>query len=303
MNPARDGLSIGRLAESTGIAVDTIRKWEQRYGYPLARRLPSGHRRYDEEDVRRLRRIAEAISRGIPVRKAVSAPEHQLEELLASAQTSERPAEINPDWLAFIRGYKTREFARALEQSFEQLGVERFLEERMGPWLTEVGAMWARGEIDVRHEHFASEVSVDVLRSLLARHQVHPAGPRIVFTTLPGEKHAIGLWMSALAAAASGADVRILGPDLPLDEIAGAVRELNARAVAISVSLSTGGVATDRQLAELRDAIDDGVHLAVGGDGARGTRRGPRGVHYFDSYPRYCEWVRELSQFPRRGDA
>ena len=33
--------------------------------------------------------------------------------------------EINADWVEYVKAYKTREFAHALEQSVEQLGVER----------------------------------------------------------------------------------------------------------------------------------------------------------------------------------
>ena len=52
--PAADrtaSLSIGDVAERTGVAVPTLRMWEQRHGFPQAERLPSGHRRYRAEDV------------------------------------------------------------------------------------------------------------------------------------------------------------------------------------------------------------------------------------------------------------
>ncbi len=292
--------SIGRLANYTGIAVDTLRKWEQRYGYPQAERLPSGHRRYGHEEVRRLRRIAEAIQRGVPVRTAVSAREAELEQLLSERTGSPALAEQTSSWLKHVQNYSKFEFGQALEQTVEQLGVERFLEEALAPWLTELGALWAQGELDVRHEHFATEVIVDLLRSLLARHGSRSSGPRVVFATLPGEHHVLGLWMGALSAAHAGADARLLGANLPLDEIAHAAIENGARGVAISISLASGGVAADRMLAELRDKLGPGVNLMVGGDGARGARRGPRGVSYFESFGRLTAWVNELA---RRNDA
>jgi len=52
------GLTIGQLAERTGAAAGTLRMWESRYGFPRARRLASGHRRYSEEDVERVRDVA-----------------------------------------------------------------------------------------------------------------------------------------------------------------------------------------------------------------------------------------------------
>ncbi|MCB8957007.1 MAG: MerR family DNA-binding transcriptional regulator [Nocardioides sp.] len=44
-------LTIGDLAERTGVAPATLRMWEQRHGFPVPERLPSGHRRYRETDV------------------------------------------------------------------------------------------------------------------------------------------------------------------------------------------------------------------------------------------------------------
>ncbi len=44
-------LTIGDLAERTGVAQATLRMWESRHGFPRPRRRDSGHRRYDEHDV------------------------------------------------------------------------------------------------------------------------------------------------------------------------------------------------------------------------------------------------------------
>ena len=47
----RSALTIGELAEATGVSTGTLRIWESRHGFPSARRLPSGHRRYAAEQV------------------------------------------------------------------------------------------------------------------------------------------------------------------------------------------------------------------------------------------------------------
>ncbi len=44
-------LTIGALAERTGMQPATLRMWEQRHGFPRAQRLPSGHRRYPVAEV------------------------------------------------------------------------------------------------------------------------------------------------------------------------------------------------------------------------------------------------------------
>jgi hypothetical protein len=62
--PVRDLLSIGEVAEATGLTPDVLRIWERRYGVPRPLRLPSGHRRYPTSELVRLRTLAEACAAG-----------------------------------------------------------------------------------------------------------------------------------------------------------------------------------------------------------------------------------------------
>jgi DICT domain-containing protein len=50
-NGRPDLLTIGDLADRTGVPPATLRSWEARHGFPVPVRQPSGHRRYDEGDV------------------------------------------------------------------------------------------------------------------------------------------------------------------------------------------------------------------------------------------------------------
>jgi DNA-binding transcriptional MerR regulator len=85
----RGSLRIAEVADRTGLGTDLLRKWELRHGFPLPRRLSSGHRRYSVSDVERLlevRRLRESglvlsaairrseASHDAPSRQAVAAP-------------------------------------------------------------------------------------------------------------------------------------------------------------------------------------------------------------------------------------
>lgn len=50
-------LSIGDLADATGLSVGTLRMWETRHGFPRPERLGSGHRRYSESEAERVREV------------------------------------------------------------------------------------------------------------------------------------------------------------------------------------------------------------------------------------------------------
>jgi DNA-binding transcriptional MerR regulator len=57
-------MSIGEVARGTGVTVPTLRAWERRYGLLVPVRTAGGHRRYREEDVRRVLAVLELVRQG-----------------------------------------------------------------------------------------------------------------------------------------------------------------------------------------------------------------------------------------------
>jgi MerR family transcriptional regulator, light-induced transcriptional regulator len=66
-----EDLTIGQLAERTGMQPATLRMWEQRHGFPRAERLPSGHRRYPDDEVERVVEVARARDSGLSLPAAI----------------------------------------------------------------------------------------------------------------------------------------------------------------------------------------------------------------------------------------
>jgi len=65
-------VSIGELAELTGVAVATLRAWETRYGFPSPRRASSGHRRYSRHEVDRVAHVVRARATGLSLEAAIA---------------------------------------------------------------------------------------------------------------------------------------------------------------------------------------------------------------------------------------
>ena len=78
-------MRVGEVAERAGVNVETLRYYERRGLLPEPERLPSGHRRYDEETVRFLRAIKEAQSVGFTLA--------EIAEYLRAARRSGSPSE------------------------------------------------------------------------------------------------------------------------------------------------------------------------------------------------------------------
>ena len=64
-------LTIGELAERTGVSPAVLRTWEARHGFPDPRRSPGGHRWYRESDVELVRRVAQRQRAGVRLEAAI----------------------------------------------------------------------------------------------------------------------------------------------------------------------------------------------------------------------------------------
>ena len=65
-------LAIGELVGRTGVSEGTLRMWERRHGFPQPERLPSGHRRYREDDVELIRRVVRERDSGLSLAAAIA---------------------------------------------------------------------------------------------------------------------------------------------------------------------------------------------------------------------------------------
>lgn len=70
-NGAVDGFSIGVLASRTGVTPGVLRTWDTRFGFPAGSRSATGHRRFTDADVERVREVLEVRSSGLPLQVAI----------------------------------------------------------------------------------------------------------------------------------------------------------------------------------------------------------------------------------------
>lgn len=271
-------VSIGGLSRATGVPIETLRTWEQRYGFPKSVRKPSGHRQFAVANVERIRRIAGALERGLRAGEVVPATDAVLEALLATVPVKPvtRGRALPFDARAFIdvvRRFDADRLMRSLHSDLAQQDPLAYVETRIVPCLEVIGEAWEKGEIDIAHEHFASERISDVLRGARLRFEETATGPLVVLATMPGESHGLGLQMAALVLSARGLRVLSLGTEVPLVEIAALAARTEAAAVGVSVSASSAAKAS-AGIATLRSELSRKIELVAGGAGAPDSFRG-----------------------------
>ena len=94
MSDSPSGLTIREMAARTGVAQATLRMWEQRYGFPVPERLPSGHRRYPEGQVDLVQQVARDRAGGLTMRAAIERAQRTaapVEESIFAALRRRRP--------------------------------------------------------------------------------------------------------------------------------------------------------------------------------------------------------------------
>jgi DICT domain-containing protein len=69
-------LSMREMSARSGVSEGTLRIWETRHGFPVPDRLPSGHRRYSELDLKRVHAVVEARARGLSLATAIEGASH-----------------------------------------------------------------------------------------------------------------------------------------------------------------------------------------------------------------------------------
>jgi methanogenic corrinoid protein MtbC1 len=169
--------------------------------------------------------------------------------------------------LRWVRAFDAERLKRWFQTDWARLGPLQFLEYRAAAFLHAVGDAWAKKELQVRHEHFASAVLGDFLRSVRAPLDDRATGPIVALATLPGELHGLGLQMAAVVFAAAGWRVLVLGVDTPIEQIAALTREMSIGAVALSSVQPPDGKSVAGTRA-LRRQLPREIPLILGGSGA-----------------------------------
>jgi DNA-binding transcriptional MerR regulator/methylmalonyl-CoA mutase cobalamin-binding subunit len=266
--------SIKAVSQATGLTVETLRAWERRYRVVVPRRDDLGRRVYCPDDVLRLRRLREATERGHPIGRLVQLDDPALVGLLhepsprpAAAAT---PSAFVERILAAAEDYSTARCEQALTLAISLLSPAQLIDDVLEPLLREVGERWHSGRFSIAQERMVSGSVRKHIGLVLDSYDRSARGPSIVFATLPGERHELGLLMSAMICASHGCKVHYLGADLPPQEIARYAREAGAAMVAISAVLLEGMTVLPGQLALIRAELGPDVPVWVGGQGALG---------------------------------
>lgn len=287
--------TIADVERDTGLSKDTLRVWERRYGFPLPLRDAQGERRYDGDQLLRLRHIRRLLDAGHRPGRVVPLPLAQLLALDTPARpqrmqgaekkSAEAPVPASaagPDlshWMDLLRTQRSQPLHQALQQWLLVHGLASLVRDVVAPLNRRVGQAWLDGELAVFEEHLYTELVQRLLRTGLS--QVAAASalrpPRVLLTTVPGEVHTLGLLMAECMLVLEGCETTSLGAQTPLRDIAEAARAGGADVVALGFSALLKPRDARHALEQLLPQLPPAVQLWTGGQ-CPALQTGPRGA-------------------------
>jgi MerR family transcriptional regulator, light-induced transcriptional regulator len=251
--------STAQVAEALGVSVTTIKRWVDDGVLP-ARKTVGGHRKVRMADVVRLVREARLpqadISRLVPRPRDVdlSNPDLVAGQLRAALQDAD--AELVAALLhgAYRHGYP----------------MEVLADRVIGPAVEDIGRAWEVGQLDVMHEHRATQVVVSAMYELQGALRSRAGGDRPVAVggAPAGDPTLIPTLLAKLVLADAGWDAVNLGPHTPAGAFISAMHELRPRLVWVCVTHlddADGFLGEYREV--YRGAEERGIAVAVGGRG------------------------------------
>ena len=222
-------LRIGELSRRTGVKPDLLRAWERRYALLEPERSAGGFRLYPPSAVDRITAMQEQLARGLSAAEAA-----RLALLEGAAPT--RSASIGvlvAELTDALDDYDEPRAQGVFDRMLSALSVDAVLRDAVLPLLHELGLRWERGEVSVAQEHFASNVIRGRLLGL-ARGWGAGSGPVAILACPPGEEHDLGLLALGIVLHDRGWRIAYLGPDTPMETLAGAAAGLDAKVIVLA---------------------------------------------------------------------
>ncbi len=243
--------NIKAVEQKTGVQAVTIRAWERRYGLLTPKRADNGYRLYSEQDIATLFWAKSKSESGVSISSVV----HEFHRMQKegnwpeAAITNAGPVASQPE-VKLSAEIVSRQFLQALLRHDEKMastlfedmlgsfGLVELFEQVLTPVLVEIGEGWARGEVKVATEHFASHLILNRLQAIFQSLPLRSSAPRVMIGCAPDELHVIGPLMLAVLLRETGYRVEFLGPDLPLDDLAAYVTEEPPKLLILSATLA-----------------------------------------------------------------
>lgn len=211
--------TIRDIENLTGIKAHTLRVWEQRYGFFHAQRKESMHRFYDNEDLKKLLRVAFLYHTGWKIsRIAGLGQEAVMEEVRKAASPgSSQHASYVIQLIEAALDFDEYTFSSLLDTITERIGFEDCITQVCYPYLQKIGLLWSTNNIIPAQEHFTSYIVQNrIIRETETITRKEKQDPELVLFCPRGEHHELPLLFINYLLRKNHRGTIFLGPNVEL---------------------------------------------------------------------------------------
>lgn len=238
------------VLKETGLAADTLRAWERRYGLPSPNRTPGGHRLYSQRDIETIKWLMKRQEEGLSISRAVDLWNEQiasgtdpLADAFQAASPSALPVQYrSPDttldslraqWIESCLNFSESSAEQTLNQAFAMFPVEAVCLEVLQRGMSEIGERWYENQASVQQEHFASALAMRRLDALLSAAPAPTRNQTVLVGCPPDEWHTFTPLLLALLLRRRGLNVIYLGASVPAARFSSTVKDIGANLVVL----------------------------------------------------------------------
>jgi DNA-binding transcriptional MerR regulator len=264
------------VLKETGLAADTLRAWERRYGLPVPQRTEGGHRLYSQYDIATIKWLMARQAEGLSISRAVDLWNEQrasgvdplvdsvasvpLTLTIASPDTSLDNARAK--WIEACQDFNETLAEQTLNQAFALFPVEDVCVEVLQKGLSEIGTLWYENKASVQQEHFASHLAMRRLDALLIASPA-PAHKQKILVGCPADEwHTFTSLLLALLLRRRGYSVIYLGANVPIARFEETVHAVNADLVILVAQTLISAASLQRTALALANKK---INVAYGG--------------------------------------
>jgi methanogenic corrinoid protein MtbC1 len=272
--------NLKAVLQETGLAADTLRAWERRYGLPVPNRTSGGHRLYSERDIYIIKWLIARQAEGLSISRAVdlwnektasgSDPlaDSPLPTLTsASAASAQFAPETNLDalrahWIKACIDFNESMAEQTLNQAFSMFPVEAVCMEVLQKGMSEIGGLWYENRASVQQEHFASALAMRRIDTLISASPAPTRQQTVIVGCAPNEWHAFTPLLISLFLRRRGLNVIYLGANVPANLFQEMAAKVHAD-LTVLVAQQLVTAATLLQTSQILDIKD--TRVAFGG--------------------------------------
>ncbi|GAA1523536.1 MerR family transcriptional regulator [Kribbella lupini] len=244
--------SVGRVATMLGVPAVTIRSWEARYGIGPSQRTPGQHRRYNEAEVERLRRMHRLIAEGIAPQDAAR---------LSLERVAARPGGVLDETgslLEATEAFRVATLAELLDEALDRLGASRWWEEVVAPAFRCLDERFGDQGDCTDIELLLAQGTAEAIERYVDRRRLRLDGPDpVLLVCCPGERHTLPMAVLRAVLLERSQPVVPLGPETTDQAVLNAVDRVRPAAVVLWSSIRRHGQR------ELLDRLADRAHEVV----------------------------------------